>query len=562
TVIRKNVILLIICVFLFPVVSAERFGVYHVAPNENYGGVDDRLNNLFGDLNDLGVKQVSYFKTFGLNNAQVSENNFTLFDMVYNRSKDEGIEIFPWIRARDHHDCDIVDVTEMEEYLPTVIDRYPEIKNWKILKEPDIRCISAPRIGVDSGIDEDDSILIAEKAREIMDANCGDCNLVWGGFGPMISQGYYDDLIIGNFFDNFDVYGSLGYDWDKMMDYRPSVGNKEEWLIETGVSDVSLNESQYAKETLKVLTYLFSMGYDRVYYGVLYDWEGGLGAVNNFHDRGLMNEDGSKKEVFYSYKNMISKLEGFESVVAISDCNVPQESVDKGPLGNCAYKFTFSNKDDVYVVWTSGTMSLPIEINGTLKITNYLGNENIVESNNFSVTSNPVYIEINNTLTVVVSDVCNNNGTCDFGESLSNCPGDCNNTDISPPACLERWECNDYGDCVDGIKSRTCTDRSSCGTTSIKPFEQVHCTSQDNGNNEEDEDEEGIGFLGIFLIIIGGVFLIFIVLVVVKLLKGRKSSQQQPGMMPGTQFGMPPRPPTRPTGYLQLSQPLPAQGYR
>ena len=43
-------------------------------------------------------------------------------------------------------------------------------------------------------------------------------------------------------------------------------------------------------------------------------------------------------------------------------------------------------------------------------------------------------------------------------------------------ACEENWQCGNWGDCVDGIQRRTCTDENFCGTTTYEPATNRTCT--------------------------------------------------------------------------------------
>ncbi len=43
--------------------------------------------------------------------------------------------------------------------------------------------------------------------------------------------------------------------------------------------------------------------------------------------------------------------------------------------------------------------------------------------------------------------------------------------------CTMNWECTDWGACISGIESRTCTDANDCGTVSGKPTETRTCGS-------------------------------------------------------------------------------------
>ena len=46
-------------------------------------------------------------------------------------------------------------------------------------------------------------------------------------------------------------------------------------------------------------------------------------------------------------------------------------------------------------------------------------------------------------------------------------------TDICP--CEEDWSCGAWSECIEGIKTRTCTDQNNCGTIVGKPIESQGC---------------------------------------------------------------------------------------
>ncbi len=61
--------------------------------------------------------------------------------------------------------------------------------------------------------------------------------------------------------------------------------------------------------------------------------------------------------------------------------------------------------------------------------------------------------------------------------------GGVNRSALPPPAatsanggaCIESWNCNDWGPCVGGTAFRTCTDSSVCNTFTLKPADQKTC---------------------------------------------------------------------------------------
>jgi hypothetical protein len=84
------------------------------------------------------------------------------------------------------------------------------------------------------------------------------------------------------------------------------------------------------------------------------------------------------RPAYDTYKLMLSKLSGFNSVERITDTQ---------------YKFIVNNKP-VYVLWSdSGIGDVPTEIKGVVKVTNYLGDGRIMQANQITLTESPVFVE-------------------------------------------------------------------------------------------------------------------------------------------------------------------------
>src|SRR3989338_5946166 len=80
----------------------------------------------------------------------------------------------------------------------------------------------------------------------------------------------------------------------------------------------------------------------------------------------IINKEGEKTNAYYAYKTLINKIGGFDSV---------------SKLAESQYKFKINEKD-IYVLWCdSVSCSLPSEIAGELKVTDYSANENVMSAN-------------------------------------------------------------------------------------------------------------------------------------------------------------------------------------
>ncbi len=85
------------------------------------------------------------------------------------------------------------------------------------------------------------------------------------------------------------------------------------------------------------------------------------------------------RQAYHTYRLMTSKLTDFSSIEKISDTQC---------------KFTFTNKDPVYVLWCdSGSCPIPSEITGIVKVTDYLGNREIKQASDIVLTEDPVFVE-------------------------------------------------------------------------------------------------------------------------------------------------------------------------
>jgi hypothetical protein len=58
------------------------------------------------------------------------------------------------------------------------------------------------------------------------------------------------------------------------------------------------------------------------------------------------------------------------------------------------YIYTFFDKNPAYVLWSdSGTSALPSNLKGTVKVTDYLGNEQIKSASEILLTESPIFVE-------------------------------------------------------------------------------------------------------------------------------------------------------------------------
>ncbi len=65
------------------------------------------------------------------------------------------------------------------------------------------------------------------------------------------------------------------------------------------------------------------------------------------------------------------------------------------------------------------------------------------------------------------------------------CNSNCTLNKSGCVSCTEDWSCPNWAtiDCVDGVKTRTCTDNNNCGTTESKPSETKDCSSESSSSS-------------------------------------------------------------------------------
>lgn len=102
--------------------------------------------------------------------------------------------------------------------------------------------------------------------------------------------------------------------------------------------------------------------------------------------RGLETDHRQKLPAYDSYKTMISKLDGFKTVEKI-----------RGLKTIYVYKFTFVNKNPVYVLWDTKNNQIDFSsiLKGEIKVTKTDGTSQNISSSNVTVSSSPIYIESN-----------------------------------------------------------------------------------------------------------------------------------------------------------------------
>jgi hypothetical protein len=255
-------------------------------------------------------------------------------------------------------------------------------------------------------------------------------------YAPWLVKGYSSikqgnpnvQVLIGSFLDPFEFsyagefIDAMFRDYANYFDivdfhvYRKEVGvtgtsrymrermeyfglDKPLWITETATNLPKIpcdNLGWYdliAKDVIKRYSRAFSEGVDAIF------WFGFVGPPTNEENKNGMLKCGEPahfnmgslgwsikasnryhpRPAYYAYKTMVSKLSGFNSVEKIADTQ---------------YKFTFPNKNPVYLLWDNHKfLPLPREIIGSVKVTDYRGNEERKHSSEVVLTEDPIFLE-------------------------------------------------------------------------------------------------------------------------------------------------------------------------
>ncbi len=206
------------------------------------------------------------------------------------------------------------------------------------------------------------------------------------------------DKMLGNYSQYYDIVDFHSYSKDdkgivettQYIQGRMNVYNvnKPMWITETATL-TSMSQSDWQDNVAKgiIKRYVGALGNDveKVFWfpfvGLPAPEEDPTGTETKTIALGWAFKNSQiyhRRLAYNAYKLMTAKLAGFTSVEKITDTQ---------------YKFIVNGKS-VYVLWCdSESCSLPPEIIGTVKLTDYLGNEEIKHASQITPGESPVFVE-------------------------------------------------------------------------------------------------------------------------------------------------------------------------
>lgn len=281
-------------------------------------------------------------------------------------------------------------ITLYQDYLGYLVERYPRVRYWEVLNEADY-----PQFWGDTP--ENYARLFTLTSGEIK-SRCPECRVGISLVGPNPPDAWFRAITgICNQAEFLDLHQYQSETMDELKEFeehdllpwKSSCPGVEIISTETGIPSDPLSqkgtrwalgtsEPKQAQDSIKYLTMMFHAGYSKIF-SYLFDLDVIPGIPDMFEHTGLLNEDNSEKQAFTAYKLMIDKLDHFSSITKLADGQ---------------YKYTFSNKEPVYVLWCdSGSCPVPGEISGTFRVTDYQGREETRNARQITLTESPVFVE-------------------------------------------------------------------------------------------------------------------------------------------------------------------------
>ncbi|MFH1391811.1 MAG: hypothetical protein ABIH20_05860 [Candidatus Diapherotrites archaeon] len=280
---------------------------------------------------------------------------------------------------------------EYIDFVEVLVSQYSDkIKYWTIQNE-----VENPRFW--QGNMEGYSNLV-ELGSQTIKSKCPDCKVGIGLSFLYTPPGKRTDIMsLQGVCSHYDFIDAHVYpdNWSQIDEYDSIVIDWKDWLAEEGCSEkefISLetglwgqkssggiggSEVKQAQDAVKISAILMNLGFSKISWNPCDAPDSEWGS--KFDYIGMLEQDCStKKEEYYSLKNMVEKVDVFSSSTKIADNQ---------------YKFKVDG-NDVYVLWCeTGSCSVPSEISGTVTVTDYLGNEETKDASGITLTDSPIFVE-------------------------------------------------------------------------------------------------------------------------------------------------------------------------
>ena len=335
-------------------------------------------------LSQMGVKWVRLAGVQGLHDSLEKQANF---ENALDSAIENNLEVMVTVKSDSHKYPD--NIEDYKKFLSDAVNKYKgKVRYFQIENEP---------VGDNFWNDtpENYALLLKEAYTTIKNA-CQECKVVIAGAtSGKFSQG--NDRFYDIVFSELQTYSECANGCHDIFDLHTAscdiCSNPEEdcspdgcsyikrayetaynlqqrynfikpiWSTEFGYLHGTPNQTE--KSLTKSFVYALDLGYEKLFWRVAED----CCAIWN----------DAETNTYYTYKTLIEKTNGYSTLSKIA---------------NNQYKFTFPDKAPVYVLWcNSGTCAIPTEITGSVKATDYLGNEEIKDASTITLTESPIFVE-------------------------------------------------------------------------------------------------------------------------------------------------------------------------
>ncbi|MEW6221739.1 MAG: beta-galactosidase [Candidatus Hadarchaeota archaeon] len=378
-------------------------------------GVVGALPSFPNELREAGVGIVRVGIDWSVTEPTNDSYNWTQLDTMVQSAENAGVELLgyfiyapQWAKRNPSSNQDICEINNMNDFrqfAKDVAKRYDgsnpalgEMKYIEILNE-----VTFPNFYEQNPIDTYSDWLINGYGG-VKEGNPNAVVLIGAFFDPLDHAGgvlenervfidkmlqdysQYYDIVNFHSYSNYDngITETAQYVKERMAQFGV---NKPMWITETNTMFSYADpdwQNKNARDVVKMYARAFGENVEKVFWftfvGLPLPAEDSVNGIVPKNVTLGWNVKGSAvyhpRQAYYTYKLMTSKLRGFVSSQKISDKQ---------------YKFTFTDNNPVYVLWGSGG-SLPSEITGTVKVTDYLGNEQTIGASSVVLSDNPVFI--------------------------------------------------------------------------------------------------------------------------------------------------------------------------
>ncbi len=213
-------------------------------------------------------------------------------------------------------------------------------------------------------------------------------------FSRMLRYEYEDGSRVDDYFDVVDVHI-----YDEPATFKKYIDRVNGWLSRpkpmimtetagTSNPEYGANPAKQASDLIKRFVTAFALGIKTVCWQPFNDHEPlNVGGTKRFNQHGLLDTELKPKPSYYTFQLMVNKLKGFNTVQR---------------LGDGMYKFGFTNKKPVYVLWSEREgekVNLKID-SAKLLVTHIVENEGTttpqtetVAVEALSLSASPIFVE-------------------------------------------------------------------------------------------------------------------------------------------------------------------------